>query len=758
MVRNLWDAGFSLGQNVGDLKAVLEQSRNDAMLATSLFSMHFVCGDQDVARDLETEFAKTVARGNAKRLEEGILSLLAEEAARYGNAAQLTEPNVKRSAGGLRFLLGIEWIGRLRTSRRSFKDMEDEGFLAAGDASALEDARRWLLRVRADLHFAAGKCEDVLSREEQLRIAEAWDYRDAPEQLGVERFMRDFLRRTTTVQEIADDVYFRPAARKAWGRRWLSRKSDDVDSPPPTLEEALQAAFDSAPAGKPLSSDWVAQHSPAFPSRIEFGNSVAAQPYAVSPIARAAWKPRNDAPIVSSDGPARTAAPGIRIRPMSHAIQRVPSLHGRRTHAARRSRTRRGFWNPGERTCPPKSTAACLAKGLLHLALLLHDLGKGRAEDHSEVGAGLAHGGRRAFRTAARRPRDARLPRSASTCFFRDSRCTATPAIRTSCCNSFTKSAAKPSLQQLYVLTVCDISAVSPEAYTPWKADLLADLYRRAAAWFGDAPAGVARSGGSPPPGALGVASGGGFRGAVDDAPRRFVAGLSLDAWSSLQDAWRASRGIAHRRPAEVRCRARSDFAHDPGEGRSCGRNLLPKFAELWPPIISRCLSADVNTLADGTVLDLFQVRDVHHFGAASPERLERISATVRRVVLGELAVEDALWSMRSSVFTAGKRVIASDPVRVEIDNDSSQSCTVVDVFAMDRRGLLFTLARSLHQSGLSIEYAKIATYHDEVVDVFYVKDAAGAKVVEDAKCLDLRDALVKAVRKLAQDPRSMGL
>src|SRR5262249_27587227 len=137
-------------------------------------------------------------------------------------------------------------------------------------------------------------------------------------------------------------------------------------------------------------------------------------------------------------------------------------------------------------------------------------------------------------------------------------------------------------------------------------------------------------------------------------------------------------------------------------------------------------LAADVHTLADGTVLDQFEVRDVHHFGAPSKERLERISATVRRVVAGDLAVEDAPWSMRSSVFVAGKRVIAGEMIRVEIDNDSSETCTVVDVFTMDRRGLLYSLARTLHQLGLSIEHAKIATYHDEVVDVFYVRNAAG--------------------------------
>jgi [protein-PII] uridylyltransferase len=168
-------------------------------------------------------------------------------------------------------------------------------------------------------------------------------------------------------------------------------------------------------------------------------------------------------------------------------------------------------------------------------------------------------------------------------------------------------------------------------------------------------------------------------------------------------------------------------------------------------------LAANIHTLPGGGVLDVFEVRDVHHTGAPSPERRQRIAATVARVLKGDLTVDDALWSSRSSLFVARTRVIPADSIRIEIDNESSSDCTIVDVFAHDRRGLLYTQARTLFNLGHSVSFAKIATYSDEVVDVFYLRDAEGRKIEAEEECQRIRSELVRALERLAVDPRSMG-
>jgi [protein-PII] uridylyltransferase len=751
-VRTLWDAGFSLGQNVGDVKGLLEQSKQDGTLATSMLSMRRLWGSEHLERDLRDGLRRLLAKGGAKRIEEQTLALLAEEAARHGSAAQLTEPNVKRSAGGLRFFRAIEWIGRLRTGAESLEAMEAAGFLAPGDAATLADAQRWLLRVRAELHFAAGKAEDVLTRSEQLRIAEAWGYQDSADQLGVERFMRDVLRRTSAVQEIADDVFFRPSGAK--GRRWWrSNKEDGADSAP-TLEEALQATVASAKSGQPLSPEWTAR------LRRHFRPTPAEEP--ASETSR-----RLFLELLEHPG---TIGPTLRILHQTGLLGRLlPEFEFVRcliqfnayhrytvdehTFVALENAERLAA--PGRDDFPAGVYRRLPRKGLLHLALLLHDLGKGRSEDHSIVGARLAAEVADRFGlSAAERAALVFLVGNhlllSRLAFHRDTR---EPDVLWKLVREV---GSESVLHKLYLLTVCDVSAVSPDAYTPWKADLLGDLYRRAAAWFGDVPSIVASESkrrrrelwaSRPTPDS---------EERLALLPGEIVAGLTLDDWTALHDAWRtlAETTIVvlpkydSRRDAMALTILASAVVANGVFSKICG-GLSAHHLEV--------LSADVHTLADGTVLDVFEVRDVHHCGAPSPERMARISATVRRVVLGELAVDDALWSMRSSVFIAGKRVFASDPVRVEIDNESSQHSTVVDVFAMDRRGLLYTLARTLHQLALSIEFAKIATYHDEVVDVFYVKDASGAKIADEDRLGEIKDSLIAAVRRLAEDPRSMG-
>jgi [protein-PII] uridylyltransferase len=82
----------------------------------------------------------------------------------------------------------------------------------------------------------------------------------------------------------------------------------------------------------------------------------------------------------------------------------------------------------------------------------------------------------------------------------------------------------------------------------------------------------------------------------------------------------------------------------------------------------------------------------------------------------------------------------------VRIDNEMSDQCTVIEVFTVDRRGLLYRLARALHDLRLVIRFAKIGTHLDQVVDVFYVTDRDGRKVNDDERLAEIRSALAKVI------------
>ncbi|MFH1266851.1 MAG: ACT domain-containing protein, partial [Planctomycetota bacterium] len=84
---------------------------------------------------------------------------------------------------------------------------------------------------------------------------------------------------------------------------------------------------------------------------------------------------------------------------------------------------------------------------------------------------------------------------------------------------------------------------------------------------------------------------------------------------------------------------------------------------------------------------------------------------------------------------------------RVEADNGTSADYTILDVFAADRPGLLYAVARTLFESGLSVGRAKIGTFVDQVVDVFYVTDEAGRKVEDEARLEEIRHRLLDVIK-----------
>ncbi|MFO0945497.1 MAG: hypothetical protein U1D30_06060 [Planctomycetota bacterium] len=163
-------------------------------------------------------------------------------------------------------------------------------------------------------------------------------------------------------------------------------------------------------------------------------------------------------------------------------------------------------------------------------------------------------------------------------------------------------------------------------------------------------------------------------------------------------------------------------------------------------------LSARIHTMADGTVIDRFEVNDTHHTGPPTPERCKLVSKTLRRVLMGELEVADVLWSSRPSIFAPKRADLGRDETAVIIDNTSSSTSSVIEVFSIDKHRLLFHLAQRIFRLGLSVNYAKITTYARQVVDVFYVQRENGEKILDEEMIRTVRDQLLQEIRQLAKE------
>jgi [protein-PII] uridylyltransferase len=162
-------------------------------------------------------------------------------------------------------------------------------------------------------------------------------------------------------------------------------------------------------------------------------------------------------------------------------------------------------------------------------------------------------------------------------------------------------------------------------------------------------------------------------------------------------------------------------------------------------------LSARITTRADGIALDVFHVSHLEGAGALAMEedRWLRVERDLERVLIGQQDISALVAStLRSRL--AGRKFVRHVPTEVTVDNRSSEKFTIVDVFTQDRVGLLFSITHTLFQLGYTIHLARISTNAYQALDVFYINDDAGNKIVELERMRTLRVALIE---RLEEDP-----
>jgi [protein-PII] uridylyltransferase len=153
---------------------------------------------------------------------------------------------------------------------------------------------------------------------------------------------------------------------------------------------------------------------------------------------------------------------------------------------------------------------------------------------------------------------------------------------------------------------------------------------------------------------------------------------------------------------------------------------------------------ADIVTRADGLVVDTFRGEDSDFRGEPPASRREEYGQTIEQVLLGKQTVE-ALFAARHDSAGPGPRA-TSVPTQVEIDNTTADKATIVEVFADDRPGLLYSIARTLFELGCSIRSAKISTSLDQAADAFYVTDKDGSQIIDEARLEMIRKRLLEAI------------
>lgn len=766
--QHLYDTGMEIGFAARTPDEACKLAASDATIFTSLIEARRIAGSSDLCEAFDRKFRR-LAKRHWKRLLAATEQARREERGKYGETVFMLEPNLKRSRGGLRDLQLVRWIGFLRYGQCEFDALAQAGALTGEEQRQLRDARDFLLWLRNDLHFHSQAASDVLERTEQLRIAEIRKYDEVPGLLPVEQFMRQYFQHTSRVREIA--AHLADGARPlSWSRLLVEpllshRYEGELRVGPTTismnrrglarLQGDLTEVFSlldlSARTDKRIDDvTWQAirkamqERGPADVNLPLLPTVAAAFWSLLGQTARLGESLRklHELRVLEQLVPAMTHARGLlqfnayhRYTVDEHSIRVVEHLTSLNSDQGRPGEVYRSIRN----------------KALLHLTALLHDLGKGYPQDHSEYGAVLAE------QTAARlclSEHDTETLRLLVLKHLRMSHLAQQHDITDDkVVVQFAFEVGSPEvLKMLYVLTLADLAAVGPGVLNQWKQQLLTDLYDHTLHLLATDSS-------------------------ADAASQRLMARrqevLALvrrhegQAWWETQVLALPTSWLFAVPPTQIALELDQLRKLPHHEAVAWGRHVparnvveytIGTYEEIAPGIFHRLtgaltslrhqiLSADINTLPQGLVLDRFCVQDQDFSGLPPQARIDEVCRALVAALKddsGRSPTFRKVWQQKNQTPHAA---IQHLPTRITTDNDTASRFTIIAAFAYDRMGLLYAIARALFELGLSVSKAKIGTHLDQVVDVFYVTDqATGQKITDEGRLHEIREKLLAAI------------
>jgi [protein-PII] uridylyltransferase len=767
LVRDVFDAGLMLGQSVRTIDQACDLAAGDAAICTSLMESRLLTGSEPLFQKFTQRFAQQVRRRVGSVLP-AVEKARQQERAQYGETVYLLEPNIKRSQGGLRDIQMLRWIGFATHGVADPDGLRQCGALSKEDQRLLRHALEFLLHLRNEMHFHGGKANDVLDRAEQVRLAGVLGFRGQDGLLPVEEFMREYFRRTNEVSRILTRFIARSKPGSVLNQTVNALFSHQVEgdfrvSPTeitPTrrglaklkgeLSEVLRLCDLANLYDKRISHaacEAIREAVPTLPAEVDAASaerflSILAQQTRLGELLRLLHDLEVLEVLLPAFGHARCLLQFNEYHKYTvdeHSFRAVE-------HAAR------FFHDAGPLG---RVYRHIKQKRLLHLALLIHDLGKGYPEDHSEVG-------RRIAEETAERLGLSQHDRQTLVFLVHKHLLMSHLAFRRDTSDEqlvvrFAVEVGSPDvLEMLFVLTAADMAAVGPGTLTQWKIEVLADLFHRTMQHLaGDIPS-------------L----------ALENRWKQKQHEIAL-CMEGVDDPQWYREQIEQLPPAYLHVRAAEQIAADlkqlhelrPGEVLARGRFLpeshmveytISTFEDVAPGVFHKLtgalsskglqiLSADINTLARGLVLDRFFVLDTDYADEPPADRLDNVSRALEQALL-----EGGAPSFRR-VWRSGRETsatIAPTPTEVRADNDTSEKFTILDIFTADRLGLLYAISRTLFELGLSVSVAKIGTYLDQVVDVFYVTDHRGRKIEDPGQLEQIRKRLLDAIETIERRER----
>jgi [protein-PII] uridylyltransferase len=671
----IWDEGIKLGHAVRTVKETLALASNDLDTATAILSTRHIAGDPKLAEELAVKGDELWRKRSKRWLDEMDVRVRSRHE-ESGEVAFLLEPDLKNGRGGLRDVHAITWAERAGMS------------LLPGDHETIIEAYEVVLSARVELQRRTGRHSDVLLLEEQDAVSAALGFDDA------DVFMRALSTAARTIAWVSDELWFRvrssldgPTRRKLHrdekalvgvivrdGSVALAAGAEPANDPYLVLRVAVTAArndarierttLDRLAESKPLTTPWSEEARRLFVELFLAGRPAVQVVETLDQ--RGLWEPIFPEWSV------------IRCRPQRNAYHR---------------------FTIDRHLCEAAANSAVLVDrvdrpDLLVVGTLLHDIGKGRPGDHTDVGVeliaeiaprmGFDEGDTLILQQMCRH--HLLLPDTATR---RDLSDDGTISFVAESVGTLT------CLRLLDALTEADSLATGTAAWGSWKAELVGVLVDRV---------GHVLSGGS------------------------------------VADATDSGFPTSHQRDLLAQRRRIIEAVDDQIVVISPDRpGLFSRVAGVLSLNGLTVLEAAAHSAENQMALEQFRVQS--NFDSEIP--WDRVIRDLEKALDGRLALAARLEE-RSKTYRRPRRLpgLVTHP-EVIVDNGLSHEATVLEVRAPDGVGVLWRITRALHELDLDITSAKIQTIGTDAVDSFYVRDSEGRKITDHDYLGEIRRSLL---------------
>ena len=781
MLYMLWDLGLKVGHATRSVDEAVRLAKEDLTIRTSLLEARWLWGDQVLFDKFKKAFWDEVAEGSGMAYVD---EKLAERDARHdkmGDTRYVLEPNIKEGKGGLRDLQTLIWIAKYLYRVNNMKDLVGEGVFTKDDMKLFEKSEDFLWTVRCHLHYLIGRPEERLTFSVQKDIAERLGYRDHAGTAGVERFMKHYFLIAKDVGDITRILcavleHQQKKATKRFRLPFFRFNEPDVegfkiDGGRLTVEN--KKAFANDPV-KLIGLFHAAQkhdldiHPEALRLVTQNLKLVDAK------LRRNKQANRMFVEMLTGEDPVTTLMRfneagvfgrfipdfGRVVAQMQYDMYHVYTVD---EHTIRAIGLLNGIETGRLKEDHPVSfevISEVQSREALYASVLLHDIAKGRGGDHSELGAEVAlklcpRMGLNEWETETVSWLVRHHLLMSATAFKRD---LDDPKTIQDFCDIVQS---PERLRLLLCLTVVDIRAVGPNVWNNWKAGLLRELYWLAKAQLtGDAGADRRKN-------------------RVERAKTALE--QALGKWPAKEREAHLARGTdtywlsadteTQVRHAELVRKAEKDKADliiNMAVDKNRAANEIIVYTADHPGLFANIagalslagvsvLDAKITTLTNGMALDTFWVHDQHGQAIEEKGQMTRMAKRIEDALRGERDPARELKKEPAAGFMDKSKAFAISP-RVIIDNQASNTHTVIEINARDRLGFLHDVTSALTDEGLQIASAQITTYGERVVDVFYVKDIFGLKVQHPEKLKSIEARLLERVggaKKAAKSGKS---